>query len=99
MAPTQDLSPAAKAALMATIAAQSRAPSPKAREAHMRAVILAIVSGAALAAPSVKGRFGSDQGDPVEPASAPPVEPAPKGCDAGWHRVPVVGRAGSHWRA
>jgi len=46
-----------------------------------------------------KGRFGSDQATPVEPASAPPVEPAPKGWRCGLASRPVVGRAGSHWRA
>ena len=49
----------------------------------MRAVILAIVHGVALAAPSVQAAPVPTKATPVEPASAPPVEPAPKGCGCG----------------
>ena len=65
----------------------------------MRAVILAVVCGLALATTPLQAAPVPTKALPGEPASALPSSWHPKAADAGWHRVPVVGRACSHWRA
>ena len=56
----------------------------------MRAVILAIVCGVALAAMPVQAAPVPTKGTPAELGAAPPVELVRDGCGRGWHR--------HHWR-
>ena len=52
----------------------------------MRAVILAVVCGLALAATSLQAAPVPTKALPGELGVAPPVEPVRDGCGRGWHR-------------
>jgi hypothetical protein len=56
-------------------------------EAEMRAVIVAFVSGAALAAVSAKAAPLPPEPSAMELGAAPSVALVAQGCGWGWHRV------------
>jgi len=90
MGATLDLSPAARAALIATVAAAIEAAIAEEHERHMRAVILAVICVLALAPTPLQAAPVPTKALRSKLGVAPSLELVRDGCGRGWHR--------HHWR-